>query len=369
MSQPKVLLIGGYGGFGARLARRLAGDGWAVLVAGRNPAKAQAFAANLPNAKGLAADRRHDLTGLFRQMRPLLVIDAAGPFQDSDYRVVEACIAAGCNYLDLADARDFVCGIGVLDDAARKAGVAVITGASSVPALSGAVVRALAAGFDRLETIELAISASDRAVAGASVSEAILAYAGKPIEMRRGGRWQSVAGWSEVRRIDYRVTGAEHLSRSVALVDVPDLAILPAAYPEVKSVTFRAGPEYSFQVRALWLASWLVRLGIVRSLVGLARWVAPMQRLTARWCSDRSAMSVRIGGSHGGRAAEAGWTLIAERGDGPEIPTLAAQLFARRIRDGLVQPGARHAGSDLDLEDFSPLFAEIAVVTELVSPA
>jgi hypothetical protein len=46
---------------------------------------------------------------------PHLVIDAAGPFQGSDYRVPSACIAAAIPYLDLADARDFVCGIGALD--------------------------------------------------------------------------------------------------------------------------------------------------------------------------------------------------------------------------------------------------------------
>ena len=48
-----------------------------------------------------------------------------------------ACIAAGAHYLDLADARDFVARIGTLDAAARAAGVAIISGASSVPALVG----------------------------------------------------------------------------------------------------------------------------------------------------------------------------------------------------------------------------------------
>lgn len=36
-----VLVIGGYGGFGARIARRLAADGWTVLVAGRQRANYQ----------------------------------------------------------------------------------------------------------------------------------------------------------------------------------------------------------------------------------------------------------------------------------------------------------------------------------------
>jgi len=32
----RILLLGGYGGFGSRIARRLAGEGHEVLVAGNN---------------------------------------------------------------------------------------------------------------------------------------------------------------------------------------------------------------------------------------------------------------------------------------------------------------------------------------------
>ena len=39
-----------------------------------------------------------------------LVIDAAGPFQASGTRLVEAAIAAEVDYCDLADGRDWVCG-------------------------------------------------------------------------------------------------------------------------------------------------------------------------------------------------------------------------------------------------------------------
>ena len=137
----RILVIGGYGGFGARLARRLAAAGHSVTVAGRSAEKARAFATRLPNAEGVAADRETDLAALLAAQWPDLVIDAAGPFQESGYGVPEACIAAGIPYLDLADARGFVTGIGALDEAARAAGVTVIAGASTAPALTGAVAR------------------------------------------------------------------------------------------------------------------------------------------------------------------------------------------------------------------------------------
>jgi saccharopine dehydrogenase-like NADP-dependent oxidoreductase len=137
----RILVIGGYGGFGARLTRRLVDRGHKIVVVGRSLDKARAFCANLTGAEPIAADRNGDLGGLFERAAPDLVIDAAGPFQGSDYRVALACARAGIPYVDLADARGFVAGIDALDAEATAAGVAIITGASSVPALSGAVVR------------------------------------------------------------------------------------------------------------------------------------------------------------------------------------------------------------------------------------
>ncbi len=150
----RVLILGGYGGFGARLSRRLARAGWQVIIAGRNLDSAERLARVLPNAVAVKADRNSDLRALLDAHRPQLLIDAAGPFQGSGYQVAKACLKAGIAYLDLADARDFVSGSLVLDARARAVGVTVILGASSVPALSGAVVRHLVAGLDRVEGLD-----------------------------------------------------------------------------------------------------------------------------------------------------------------------------------------------------------------------
>ena len=358
MTLPRVLVIGGYGGFGARLSRRLAGEGWQVLVAGRNVAKARTFAATLPQATGISADRNADLAPVLREHRPLLVIDTAGPFQGSSYAVPQACIAAGVNYLDLADGRDFVCGIGALDEAARAAGVVVICGASSVPALSGAVVRSLAHGLPRIERIELAISASDRAVAGTSVAAAILSYAGQRFALRRCGAWTSVIGWHGLRWVRYSLPGLRPLRRLVALVDVPDLELLPDRVRGEPDVAFRAGPEFAVQALGIWLLSWLVMWRVVRSLAPLAPVLLRLQRLTGWACSDRSAMMVEVSGG----GTQRRWTLIADHGTGPEVPTLAAQLLARAILAGNLVAGARDAGEELTLEEFAPLFTELGIV-------
>lgn len=355
----RILVIGGYGGFGARLSRRLLAAGHRVLVAGRSREKAVAFCAVREGAEPVVADRTNGIGMVLARERPDLVIDAAGPFQGSGYAVPEACIAMRIPYLDLADSREFVTGIGAL---ARDAQVTVpiVSGASSVPALSGAAVRRLGEGLDRIERIDIAISASNRAVAGPSVAAAILSYVGKPVRLWRGQRWARATGWQDLRRERFAIEDEAPLRRWIALAEVPDLSLLPEILPGRPAVIFRAGTELGFQMLALWLASWPVRRGWIGSLRGAAPWLHRLQRITARAGSDRSAMSVTLAGS----GVERRWTLIADKGDGPEIPVLAAELLAGDILAGHVPPGVRDASGLLTLDRFAPLFAGLAIRNE-----
>jgi saccharopine dehydrogenase-like NADP-dependent oxidoreductase len=359
-----VLIIGGYGGFGARLSKRLSSDGWNVLVAGRSLAKAKAFCAGLAGCQPVEADRTADLGPLLEQLKPNLVIDAAGPFQDGDYGVPKACIAAGVDYLDLADARGFVCDIHPLDDAAIAAGVRVISGASSVPALSGAVIRHLIGDLIQATAVDMAISASNRATAGPSVAAAIMSYVGKPISLWRGGQWVKAIGWHKLRRDLFEVKGRRRLNRLTALSDVPDLGLIPKNTIGEPATMFRAGPEFAFQVRAIWVLSWLVVWGWLKSLSPLAKCLRFLQVPTSGLGSDRSGMLVEVKGFSGDAALIRRWTLIAEDGDGPEIPTFAAVIVAQMVVSKAVRAGAYDAGSLLALDQFQPFFDSLAIHCE-----
>jgi NAD(P)-dependent dehydrogenase (short-subunit alcohol dehydrogenase family) len=353
----RVLVIGGYGGFGARLTRRLLDAGHQVIVAGRSAAKGKAFCAGLSNCEPAVADRDGDVSAVLGKLRPDMLIDAAGPFQGSSYAVAEACIAHGVDYLDLADAREFVCGISKLDEAAKAAGVVVISGASTVPSLSSAVALHLSRGFDHVDTVEMALSTATFSTATASVVGAGLSYLGR--KLPGGG-----CGWQGLRRRRYRVAGRKPLSRWVAQVDVPDLEQLPRLLPGEPAVEFRAGTDVSLHMLALWLASWPARWGWLPSLVGHASRLAALQRATALRKGDRSAMEVRLRGQRGSKLVERSWTLIAEDFDGPEIPTMAAALLADDIAAGKIGPGARTGAGLLALERFEPAFAPLAIECE-----
>lgn len=365
----RILVIGGYGGFGARLTRRLLAGGHEVLVAGRSADKAAAFCTGIDRAEPVVADRDHGIGLVMARHRPDLVIDAAGPFQGSRYIVPEACVAMSIPYLDLADARDFVCGIGALDKQARAAGVTIISGASSVPALSGAIVRRLAADLTEVDSIEMALSASNRASAGTSIAKAMLSYIGQPVRLCRGKRWETVHGWQELRREPMLVENSGLAGRLVGIADVPDHAIVPEALPGHPAVTFRAGTELDFQMASLWLLSWLVRWGLIKSLLPWKRGLMALYRASARLGGDRSGMTITLSGRRGGAGIERRWTIVATKGEGPEIPTLAAQILAERVLAGQCTPGARHAWYELVPEDFGPLFARLAVRHETVERA
>src|SRR5438067_813935 len=146
----KVLILGGYGTFGGRLARLLADEArLTLIVAGRSLARAQSFCAGLNAAAALvpaAFDRDGDVEQQLRALAPDIVVDATGPFQvygADPYRVVRGALALGIHYLDLADGSDFVKGISQFDAQARARGVFVLAGVSSFPVLTAAVVRKL----------------------------------------------------------------------------------------------------------------------------------------------------------------------------------------------------------------------------------
>ncbi len=358
----RVLVLGGYGGFGARLSRRLAVDGWTVIVAGRNLAKARQFAASLPGAEVIRADRESDLGPVLEAIRADLLIDAAGPFQGSSYRVAEACIAAGVHYTDLADARGFVCGIGALDEAARRAGVSVVSGGSTVPALTGAVLRELAAPLDRLDAVDIALGASTRATGGASIAAAALSYAGKPIRTWRHRRWEEAHGLHSLERRTFRIAGLRPVARWVALAEVPDLELVPDRFAGRPATLFRAGNESAPQMGAARVLAGAVRRGWLGSLGRAAPILLPLQRALGRSGSARSAMGIEVKGWRGGEALLRRWTVIAEHGDGPEIPVLAAQLVARRLREGGLGSGAYDSSRLFTLADFAPLLSELHVV-------
>ena len=370
----KVLIVGGYGTFGGRLADMLLGDlmlsepRLTLLIAGRDIEAARRFCAARPGGALLpVAMDRSDAAAVLRQHRPDLVVDASGPFQAygrEPYSLVRESLEAGADYIDLADGADFVLGISRLDVAAKDKGRFALSGMSTFPVLNAAVVRRLAAGMDRVTGIASGIAPSPFSNVGPNVIRAIASYAGRPVDVLLDGVWTQRAGFFDSRRYRIAVPGERPLkSIRFALCDVPDLKLLPRDWPDVRSVWTGAGPTPAFFHRLLWCAAGLVRLGLVPSLMPLA---PLMNRVvnTLRWGEHRGGMFVEVGGEQGGETVRRSWHLLAEGDAGPLIPSMAAEAVIRRCLAGdRPAPGARSGHRDLELEDYLPLFARHGIKT------
>ena len=349
-----VMVLGGYGFFGARISESLASDlSIRLLIAGRDTAKGAALAARLklPASHALALDA-HDpnLAHRLKEAGVDTLIHTAGPFQAQKYTVATAAINAGCNYVDLADGREFVAGIDSLDAAARARGVTVVSGASSVPALSSAVVDRYLPQFKRLDSIEFGISSGARAPGLATV-RGVFSYGGKPFKEWRRGAWRTTYGWLDLRK---------HLfpppvgARWVSSCDIPDLTLFPRRYPTAHTVSFHAGFASALGHLVVCGLAGLVRARLLPSVTPFA---APLSRIS-HWIepllSDQGGMFVCLDGE--GRESNrlyVSWNLLARQNHGPYIPCGAAIALARKFAAGTTLPkGAMPCMGLLTVKEF-----------------
>lgn len=253
----RVLVIGGYGFFGRRLVERLSfRPELHITVAGRSAARGRALVDSLKQS---------------------------------------ALAEVGSTALDVS----------------APDGLAVVSGASSVPALSSAVADHLAQGLARVHGIDIGISPGHRTERGLSTVQAILSYCGKPLPARPGA---SSFGWSGRRRHGYPAPVG---SRLLSPCDVPDLVLLPERYQGRPSVSFGAGLELTFLHWGMNVMASMTRMGLV---------------------SDWSRYA---------------WYLLATGGDGPHVPTLAAAALVRKLQSGDASfVGARPCLGVLTLADF-----------------
>ena len=334
-----VLVLGGYGFFGTRIAKSLAADGRTrVLVAGRNLDRAASTARELglcpDQAVKVDAHDRH-LAARVGELGVNVLVHTAGPFQGQRYDVAQAAIAAGCHYIDLADGRAFVAGITSLDVEARRRGVSVISGASSVPALSSAVVERYAPHFRELAAIRIGITSGARAPGLATV-RGIFGYLGLPFERLENGVWTTTYGWMDLQGHRFPQPLGRRLLGSC---DVPDLEVLRWRHPEVRTVTFHAGFASAGGHLVVYTLAAAVRARLLRTAVPWARPLNRLSRILEPIVSHRGGMFVTLEGiARDGRLTSLTWTLLAEHNHGPEIPCGATTALVRKLARGDTLP-------------------------------
>lgn len=334
-----IVVIGATGHFGGRLCRRIVTEKNTELVlTSRSESRAQSLANELLNKNPEATIRATqldqtspDFENALQRLRPDIVIHTAGPYQGQDYRVANACIDCGSHYIDLADGRDFVQGFTNLHERAQDRGVLLVSGASTLPGLSGAVVDLLEEHFASIHSIETSIAPGHQTPRGAGTVAAVLSYCGKPFPALLDGEWVTLHGWQNMKTQRYPALGF----RLSAACDVPDLGVFPESIDGLRTVTFHAALEAKWEQLALWLMGGLTRLRIIKDwsrFVPAFLWVS--DRLI-KLGSDTGGMRIKISGVGNDQNAKSlTWILTARQNHGPEIPCSPALILARKLVAG-----------------------------------
>ena len=358
----KILILGGYGVFGGRLAELISDMDIDVLICGRSAAKAAAKCQALQGTARfipLPLDRV-DIAGALRDHTPDIVIDASGPFQDygdAPYAVIRACLDAGIDYMDFADAADFALGVRAFNEEAKSKGVTILSGVSSFPVLTAAVLRE----FQKTMTVHSlsgGIAPSPYAGIGLNVMRAVVSYAGGDVKLTRAGKPHVAKGLAESLRYTVAAPGKMPLKNlHFSLVDVPDLQILPAQNPDLQDIWMGAGPVPEILHKVLNLLAKsraALRLPSFEVFSPLFFWVLNKMKFG----EHRGGMFVSAKGvDKDGRPAAASWHLLAEGDDGPYIPSMAIEALLRKRAGGDISaPGARVASQELEVADYMTLF-------------
>jgi|SRR6266851_3561495 len=353
MTNPRIVILGGYGTFGSLIAEQLARSDAQVIIAGRDAIKGQAVADSLRTGfircdATSRASLRDAVSGT------QLVINAAGPFQAKDYSIPQTCIERGCHYIDLGDGREYVAGIAQLHESAKAHGVFVCVGASTTPAITSAAIAELRPQFQHIRSIRIALTAGNKNPAGVSTIASILAYVGLPVRVWQDGQWRQRTGWGLGEFIDFPKPVGR---RRVQLCDVPDLELFPQLF-EADNVVFKAGVEltlFNYAIGAL------ARLRKLRPSLNLPALAGPLVRLSKLFKSlgtFHGSFAVWVTGDTGREKALA---FVAPR-NGPRVPSAPAVLLARKWLAGDIKAeGAFPCVGFIRLAEFADYLAPFSI--------
>ncbi|MFN3700749.1 MAG: hypothetical protein ACK4VI_04410 [Alphaproteobacteria bacterium] len=210
-----------------------------------------------------------------------------------------------------------------------------------------------------MEKLDYGITTAQKTNRGLATTAAILSYTGKPFPTLIDGQIQQVYGWQSLHFRKYPQLGWRLLGNC----DVPDLALFPRRFPDLKTVRFYAGLEIPFLHLNLWALSWLVRLGLIRRLEKVAPLLLKTSFLFDWLGIANSAFHMELSGKgiDGGNKTIT-FELTARSGDGPYIPCIPSILLTQKLANGeLSVDGAQPCIGLVTLDEYLKALGEFDI--------
>lgn len=238
----RALVLGATGVIGRRVTAELAqaSDMEALIVAARDVRKADRIASLLGServtAEALDVTDTERLVTLARDVD--VVVCAAGPHYLFEIDVVRAVIDAGTNYVSLCDDHSVATRVLAMNDAARDAGVTVVSGCGLSPGLTNLLIAIAAQEVGEVDEIDIAVAASTVDTPGDATTLHFLAQMSEPAEAISDHAPERARAGTSPRLV--------YFPEPVGWVETfnsghPEIATLPQAYAGLRSLRFRIG--------------------------------------------------------------------------------------------------------------------------------
>jgi len=325
----RFIVLGGAGDMGNEAVRALAVHPGVdeVMVADLNLEAAQALSAGLSAPVRACRLDALDHQGLVDAIRGYdVALGFVGPFVYFERRLVEAAIEAGVHYVSIADDYEAARAALALDEAARAAGVTVITGLGNCPGLTNLLAKKGARSMDRPQRVHIAwFGGADDAGGYANYQHAVHIFCGRVPSFEHGHEVLVQSG-----------TGREVVEFPPPCGPLPvyytghaEPVTLPRNMPTLEEVTLKGGIWPNWLARA---GISLVRAGLVRGERSQRWWAGFFYRLLPRLPRGKCTVSgfrIDVWGEKDGREAHCWYDGVDRMKRITSIPTaLGAVMLA-----------------------------------------
>ncbi|MGD1917571.1 MAG: saccharopine dehydrogenase family protein [Pleurocapsa sp.] len=194
----KVLVIGGCGRIGNSVAQDIANHTDAqVTVTSRSHKQVDSKFDFL----GLDLANREQIKKAIASTN--LVVHCAGPFHHRDGRVLEACIDAGVDYIDVSDHRSFYERVIKHNDKAIASNTTAILNTGIFPGISNSMVKQGIEEFDKPQKIHLSYVVGGSGGAGLTVMRTTFLGLKNTFSALINGKWQDTLPYTEREVIEF----------------------------------------------------------------------------------------------------------------------------------------------------------------------
>lgn len=366
----KVLLAGATGAIGRRVAGELARRGSieSLVVTARDKGHADQLASMLGGdritgeALDLTDQRR--IAALARDVD--VVVCAAGPHYRFEIDAIRAAIDARTHYVSLCDDHSVTDRVRALDNAARDAGVTVISGCGVSPGLTNLLTAFAAIEMDQVEEIDIALAASSADTPGPATRMHFFAQMAdlapgiadhSPQELRAGTSPRLIyfpdpVGWVETFRSGH-----------------PEVGTLPTIYPELRSLRYRVGltERAAMDVVRASAAAGLLATEKQRTLMlRMADPMRPVLELLPPRGAPWTAARVDVRGHAQGRAATVSVSVVDHLSNLATVPLVHGAL---EVAEGSSPKGVVVPERAFDSRSFLTAIAERGIRIAKLDPA